>query len=138
MPQTVKLVECSSKASFLNRLEQVVDTVDFKGTHGVLVVGGGKDDRAVYLDRAPQVEAVTVGQLDIAEDEVGVRPIGEGCAGTGERVAAEDDLRFGTCRGQQLLEPALGRWLVLDDPDLKRGHRHRIGQAAAAARRCRR
>jgi hypothetical protein len=62
-------------ASFVERLEDVVDGVDVEGLDGVLVEGGGKDDvgnfEFAFDELFQDTETVKAGHLDIEENEVG-------------------------------------------------------------------
>src|SRR5690242_19362996 len=63
------------EALAIERLEQVVEGVHLERTHGILIVGGNKDDiRSRFaVERFQHFEAAQLGHLDIQKDEVGLQ-----------------------------------------------------------------
>jgi len=63
------------EAGLVKRFEDVVDSVDVEGLHGVLIEGGGKDDVGNFefalYKLFQDTETVEAGHLDVEEDEVG-------------------------------------------------------------------
>ncbi len=63
-------------AGAVEGFEEVVDGVEFEGSHRVLIVGGGKDDVRqgdLFSDEALEDgEAIEAGHLDVEEDDIGL------------------------------------------------------------------
>ncbi len=100
-----------------DRLQQVVDRVDFEGSHRMLVVGSLEDDYDIGTDQLEYLEAVQLGHLDVEEHE-----IGPGLCNLLDRVEAVaalcDDLH--SRRAEQLAQQIARRRLVVDDHDPQR------------------
>ena len=107
-----------------HRLHQVVVRPALEGRDGVLDrgVGGDHQDQGLGPDleqAVEQFEAVGAGQLDVAEGQVGLEPLGEGQGRGG--VAGHADLV--ALPLEELLEGRGDHLLVVDDEDAPRGLR---------------
>ena len=77
----LRFFERLEHALFIEGLQQIVDCVDLKGAHGVLVEGCGEDDlRQGHVAIEQLLEhgkAVQAGHLHVQEHEVGLMPADE-------------------------------------------------------------
>ena len=119
-----------------HRLHQVVVRPALEGRDGVLDrgVGGDHHDQGLGPDleqAVEQLQAVEAGQLDVAEGQVGLEPLGEGQGRGG--VAGHADLV--PLPLEELLERRGDHLLVVDDedapPGLRRPRGARSGRMAA-------
>src|SRR5437868_1592029 len=95
------------------RLKQVIDRVYFECAQGMLVVGGGEDDRHVGPDQLQHFKAVELWHLDIQKKHVGIELCY--CLHRFEAVGAfRGDFYFGMTL-QKLANYLAREILVIDD-----------------------
>jgi hypothetical protein len=99
------------------RFEQVIQCVDLKGTDGILIVCGDKDDGRGRLQRLDDAETIQTWHLNIQQHQIG----GQGLDHL-QRLYAVPGLTDDFCGldlGQQAAQP-LPRWrFVVHDKDVK-------------------
>ena len=113
-----RALEDSLEALRIDRFEQVVEGLGFKGPQRVVIVRGQEDDvkTAGRRHRVEYREAVHVGHLHVEEDQVGIE-----AADGGERFGAGaglgDALDFGLLFEEPADFAARGRLIIYDqDP----------------------
>ena len=94
-------------------LEQVVEGVDFKGTDGVLVVGGDKDDRWRVFQRLDDAKTIQSRHLNVQQYQLG-RPGFDHLHGLHAVLGFADDF-YPFEVGQVPLEPLPRRGLIVYD-----------------------
>jgi hypothetical protein len=89
-------VEGEIEAGVVEGLQEIVQGSGFKGSQGVLVVGGYEDYgwRDVVAQKLQDVESVALWHLDVEEDEVGLCASDE-CRGVRAGAAFADDFNAG-------------------------------------------
>ena len=95
------------------RLEQVVERVNFEGAQRVLVVRGDEDDDRRAVEQLQHFEAVELRHLDVEQEEVGI-VLGD-CLHRFESVRALGDDLAVLIRGQEFAQQLARRQFVVDD-----------------------
>ena len=109
-----------------DRLDEVVDGVDFEGAECVLVVGGGEDDEGLHGEAREQIESVDAGHLNVEEEHVDGRggcvvEIGEGTGGIG---GGGNDFQIVEAR-EEARQALDGERLIVDEIGAERSGFHR-------------
>lgn len=108
-------LECEVKARVVKGLEEIVEGTGLEGAESVLIVGSGEDDcgRQVFAEALDYFEAVTLGHLDVEEEEIGFRIANDGgCIESG--IALSDDFDTGLAAKKDC-EIATRQRFVIDD-----------------------
>src|SRR5262249_1660169 len=97
----------------VERLEQVIERVDFKGAQRILIVGRDEDDHRSLLDRLQYAEAVEFRNLHIQEEEVWLVSLDS--RHSSQPVAAfANDLDFGVA-DEQVGDPLARQRLIINN-----------------------
>ncbi len=118
--------KCLSKALLVERLQQVVDCIDFERAQGVLVIGSDENDRGqTCFGGFDQLKAVQLRHLDIQKSEIGREfPYGFARVHAVGTLANDPDVRL---RRQQLAQPLARQSLVVYDQGSDGFHSHLAG-----------
>src|SRR6185369_12718314 len=99
----------------IERLEQVVEGVHLEGAHGILIVGGDKDDvRSRFaLERLQHFKAAQLGHLYVQKDKVGLQRLDRVYCFTTIRTLSDNlDLRI---ISQHLANHLASERFIVDD-----------------------
>ena len=93
-----------------DRLEQVVERIAFEGTHGIAIIGGGKDDARTGAHVRDEQEGLAADELHVEKHQVVVRAREEG-AGRADGGGLADDGDSGVA-GELSAQIGAGDWLA--------------------------
>src|SRR5512145_2312187 len=96
-------------------LEEIVDAVQLEGADGIFVVSCRKDHRSVYRYLPEDLEADTVGQLDVEEDQLWRAVLFQPADAVLHGIQLIQHLRLPAGGPDQPQQLCPGKWLVLYD-----------------------
>ena len=112
-------------------LEQIIDAVHLEGPDGILVVGGGENNRAGHRGTLKQLKAQPIGQMNIQKQHVGRRLQGiEQHHGRGHRFGGGYYIHGRLLAPQQIGQAPGREGFIFDDKGAERSSCwHRVKRA---------